>query len=121
MTDERERAGLSTSICEEALNKFGDSDDSLAGVINEHGISVRDFMLLSLVSDQDCFDIDQLGRALGLDVDALLRSVARLSAAALLCRDYNLPDRGLDHRVCVSDAGKELTRRILKTISNIDH
>ena len=118
--DERERAGLSVSICEEALDKFGRSDDSLAGLISEHNISVRDFMLLSLVTDQDCFDIDQLARALGLDNETVLRSVSRLSAAELLCPDVDLPDRGLDERVCVSQAGRKLARRILETFSGDD-
>ena len=118
--DERERAGLSTSICEAALNQFGQSDDSLAGVIGEHDISVRDFMLLSLVCDQNCFDIDQLERALGLENDAVTRSVERLSAASLLCPDVDIPETSLDKRVCASEAGKKLARRILRTISDFD-
>ena len=77
-------------------------------------------MLLSLVTDQDCFDIDQLERALGLDNEAVRRSVSRLSAAELLCPDADLPDEDLDKRVCVSEAGKELARRIHRTISGDD-
>lgn len=117
MTDERERAGQSISICEEALKKFGESDDSLAEVMHEHDISVRDFMLLSLVTDQDCFDIEQLGRALGLAKDEVKRSVARLSSAALLCPDPDIQDGTLDERVCASKAGKSFARRILAMIS----
>lgn len=120
MTDERERGGLSHSICEEALNQFGNSEDSLAGVIQEFDISVRDFMLLSLVSDQNCFDIDQLERALGLENDAVMRSVDRLSAASLVGPDRDIPDCGLDHRVCASESGKKLARRILRTIRDND-
>lgn len=117
VTVERERAGLAISICEEALSKFGQSDDSLAGIIREHDISVRDFMLLSLVTDQNCFDIDQLERALGLHNKAVLRSIGRLTAAELLCPYVDPSDRELDRRICASQAGKKLARRILSTIS----
>lgn len=103
--------GLTTSICEEALSRFRSSDDSLAGIIAEQNISVRDFMLLSLVCDQTCFDLDQLARALGLKSADVHHSVERLTAARLLFGQD-------DQRVCVSDAGRELTRRILGTLEN---
>lgn len=115
--DKRERASQSISICEEALYKFEVSDDSLAGVLRGHDISVRDFMLLSLVADQDCLEIEQLARALGLEKDVVMRSVRRLSAAALLCSDPETPAGHVDSRVCASCTGKTLARRILSTVS----
>ena len=120
VSDKRERAGQSISICEEALSKFEVSDDSLAGVFRRHDISVTDFMLLSLVADQDCLDIEQLARALGLEKDVVMRSVGRLSAATLLCSDPETPAGNVDERVCASSAGKTLARRILLTISGDD-
>jgi hypothetical protein len=120
VTDKRERASQSISICEEALYKFEVSDDSLAGVLRRHDISVRDFMLLSLVADQGCFEIEQLARALGLEKDAVKRCVRRLSAAALLGPDLEAPAGDVDSRVCASNMGKALARRILLTISGGD-
>lgn len=120
VTDKRELAGESISICEEALSNFEVSDDSLAGVLRGHDISVRDFMLLSLVADQDCLDIAQLARALGLEKDVVMRSVRRLSAAALMCPDPENPAGDVDGRVCASSTGKTLARRILLTISGDD-
>lgn len=117
VTDKRERASQSISICEEALYKFEVSDDSLAGVLRRHDISVRDFMLLSLVADQDCLEIEQLARALGLEKDVVMRSVRRLSAAALLCSDPETSTGHVDSRVCASSTGKTLARRILFTVS----
>lgn len=116
MTDDGTQAGLSRSICEEALNQFGQSDDSLAGVIGEHDISVRDFMLLSLVCDQNCLDTDQLGRALGLGNEEAFRSILRLSTAGMVRADPKLPPEKRDKRVCATDAGQELARRILNSI-----
>ena len=102
VTDDRERAGLSISICEEALSKFGQSDDSLVGVIREHDISVRDFMLLSLVCDQECFEVEQLARALGLEIEEILRSILRLAAADMVCADPDLPSVKTEKRVCAT-------------------
>jgi len=77
-------------------------------------------MMLSLVCDQECFDVDQLTRALGLARDDVLLSVGRLSAAALLCPDQEMPHLGLDRRVCASKSGKKLADRILQTITGDD-
>ena len=43
---------LTRSICEEALDSFSQSDDSLADLIEDNHIEVRDFMVLSFVCDQ---------------------------------------------------------------------
>ena len=119
MTDERYRIGLSKSICEEALYEFGRSDDSLAGMIEQYDIRVRDFMLLSLVCDQDCFELDQLGRALGLDRQEVENSASQLIAAGLLRKDDEAA-ANRDERVCASDAGRRLSSRILRSISGDD-
>ena len=116
LTDDGTQAGLSRSICEEALNQFAESDDSLAGVILEHDISVRDFMLLSLVCDQDCFDIDQLQRALGLGNEDVRDSISRLGAAGMVRPDSELPPEKRDQRVCATGGGHEFARRILRSM-----
>jgi DNA-binding MarR family transcriptional regulator len=107
---------LQKSISEEALREFDQSDDSLAGVIGQYEISVSDFMLLSLVSDQNCLDMDQLGRALGLDDSAIALSAARLSAAGLLGADNNALAADRDQRICATEAGHKLAARILGSI-----
>ncbi len=117
VTDDRDRTSDSTSISEEALNQFSLSDDSLAGLIKAFHISVRDFMLLSLVCDQDCFDLDQLGRALGLEMNDVTRSVSRLSRAGLLRPDDGVPADRRDKRVCVSEDGRQLANHVLESIS----
>jgi len=108
--------GLTRSICEEALNRFGESDDSLAGMIAQHSIGFRDFMLLSLVCDQDAFDVDQLSRALGLNREATGKSIERLADAGLVKHNgaQSLLEEGAE--VSTTVAGRVLARRILDQI-----
>ena len=105
---------LSTSICEAALSSFSESDDSLAGMIEQYRIEVRDFMFLSLLCDQESLELDQLQRALGLDEESIARSIERLTNAGLV--KHNGYDASPEH---VSDvrttiAGRVLASRILE-------
>ena len=116
MADDQARIGLSSSICEEALRRFGQSDDSLANMIEGHNIAVRDFMLLSLVCDQNCFDVPQLRRALGLDELSIFRCIERLANAGLVQRDESTPPQGRQARVCATPTGQALAQRILESV-----
>lgn len=101
---------LTTSICEEALARFRESDDSLAGMIERHAIEVRDFMLLSLLCDQESFDVDQLERALGLGRESIDRCIARLGNAGLVKHN----GAGAEALVVrTTAAGRILAQRIL--------
>jgi hypothetical protein len=103
-----DKSDLTRSICEEALTRFSNSDDSLAGIIEQYSINVRDFMLLSLVCDQGSFDIDQLGRAFGLTRKSAGEAIARLTGAGLV------KQKGAQVQTTV--AGRVLSRRILDDI-----
>jgi hypothetical protein len=104
---------LTTSICEAALTRFSESDDSLAGMIAQYAIEVRDFMLLSLLCDQESFDLDQLERAIGLDRESINQSIGRLDDAGLL--SHNGFDPGIVDlaNVRTTVAGRVLAQRIL--------
>jgi DNA-binding MarR family transcriptional regulator len=108
--------GLTPSICEEALNRFGESDDSLAGMVAHHSIGFRDFMLLSLVCDQEAFDVDQLARALGLSRERTGKSIDRLTDAGLVKHNgaATMMEDSAEVRATVS--GRVLARRILDQI-----
>ena len=99
---------LTPSICEEALDRFSESEDSLAGVIEQHSIEVRDFMLLSIVCDQVVMHMGQLGRALGLDNEAVVESIGRLLRAELVKADRE--------SITTTAAGRLVARRILDNI-----
>jgi hypothetical protein len=95
------------------MSRFSESDDSLSGLIEQHAIRVRDFMLLSLLCDQESFDIGQLERALGLEPEALDKSINRLADAGLLKHNgvaSNIPE------VRTTVAGRILAQRILDGI-----
>ncbi len=62
-------------------------DDSLASLMLNHGIKVRDFILLSFLSDQGPMSILGLARVAGLEPEVASRCSKRLSAASLLVRD----------------------------------
>jgi len=72
-------AGLSAS-------HFISKDDSLASLLLSHRIEVRDFMVLSFLSDQGSMSILQLSRVVGIEPQNALKSIKRLSAASLVLR-----------------------------------
>ena len=104
---------LTPSICEAALDRFRESDDSLAGVIEQHHIEVRDFMILSLVCDQGDFGVDPLTGALGLSAEAVIVCVERMVNAGLLQLVSENGQSVAECRIRPTDAGQLLTRKIL--------
>ena len=104
---------MTPSICEEALNRFSESDDSLAGVIADHNIDVRDFMILSLICDQEELEVDQLTRALGLGSEVIVSCVERLMSAGLLQFGEDSSLLLADSRIQSTAAGRKFARRIL--------
>ena len=114
MSDEWELADLTPSICEEALERFRQSEDSLAGLLEQNHVEVRDFMVLSFVCDQSGLDVPQLMSALRISRQSVIDCADRLTKAGL-CRygpgaDGEQPDR----RVVPTAAGRKLTRRVLE-------
>lgn len=92
------------------MSRFSESDDSLGGLIERHAIRVRDFMLLSLLCDQESFDIGQLERAMGLEPEVLEKSINRLAGAGFVKHNgvaSNIPE------VRTTAAGRILAQRIL--------
>ena len=116
LVNESTHDDLTTSICEEALARFSESDDSLTGMIERYAIKVRDFMLLSLLCDQESFGVDQLERALGLDRDSIDRCIGRVDEAGLV--KHNGAGNGTDSLVVqTTAAGRILAQRILNGLN----
>ena len=108
LAQRRIQGELTPSICEEALNRFSESEDSLAGLIAEHSIEVRDFMLLSIVCDQVEMHMGQLSRALGLSNEAVVECIGRLIRAELVRADRE--------SITTTAAGRLVARRILDNV-----
>lgn len=66
------------------MTHFSESDDSLAGVVENHNIEVRDFMILSIICDQGGMSAEELCSALGLSRHSVADCVDRLTAAELV-------------------------------------
>ena len=73
-----------TSITEETVAQYLKVGDSLAGLIAEHDLHVRDFVLLSFVCDQGPMDIVQLVDVLGLGRSSTLGCIERLEKTGLI-------------------------------------
>lgn len=105
--------GLTRSICEEALDRFSHSDDSLAGLIEANNIEVRDFMILSFVCDQNQLAVEQLMRALGLSRESVLDCVERLVQADLVVYRQVATVAEPGNGVSPTSAGRMIARRVL--------
>ncbi len=104
---------LTRSICEEALDRFSESDDSLAGLIEAYNIEVRDFMLLSFVCDQTELGIEQLMRTLGLSRETVLDCVERLVGAGLIVHRQVATVTDVPDSVSPTPDGRTIARRVL--------
>jgi len=78
---------IDASIAGQSAEHYIAMDDSLAALLLNHGIKVRDFILLSFLSDQGPMSVRRLSRAVGIDPKNTLRSLRRLSTAHLVLRD----------------------------------
>ena len=113
MDDERRTRNLTRSICEEVLEQFSKSDDSLAGLIEANHIEVRDFMILSLICDQGEMGVDQLTSALGLSYETILGCIENLRAAGFAKLVDGSTPMFYAARFESTAAGRLITRRIL--------
>ena len=113
LSRKQDQRDLSPSICEEALSQFSQSDDSLAGIIEQNHIEVRDFLILSFVCDQNAMSVAQLSGALGLSHHTVIDCLSRLIHADLAATGKPGKSSILTERISPTAAGRLLTRRIL--------
>ena len=107
---------LTRSICEAALESLSESDDSLAGLIEDNHIEVRDFMVLSFVCDQNEMAIEQLSSTLGLSRSTVVGCIERLQTAGLAAYQDDADSADSSDTVIPTPAGRTITDRILSAI-----
>ena len=107
---------LTPSICAAALERFSQSEDSLAGIIEQHHIAVREFMIVSLICDQEELGLDQLSRALGLSAKTVIDCVERMIDAGMLQLGAGSSLHLEDCRIQSTPAGQLITRKILGNV-----
>jgi DNA-binding MarR family transcriptional regulator len=108
------------SISGLSAEHFITKDDSLASLLLNHGIQVRDFILLSFLSDQGPMTAVRLARVVGIEPSLILEGIKRLSAANLLVREPSTTDDILDSVARLTTRGEEIASRISDQIENHD-
>lgn len=89
-------------------------NDSLAEVLQTSGMELRDFIVLSFVSDQGPIDTERLARLIGLDRDTTLRCIEGLINVGLLVSDVFADAVSGD--VVTTDDGNRLAKEILSQL-----
>lgn len=104
------------SISGMSAELFLSNDDSLAALVVSHGIKVRDFILLSFLSDQGPMSVSRLARVVSIDPQSTLRGLKRLSAANLVLRSPAEKSAELESIARLTSRGEETAARISNQI-----
>jgi DNA-binding MarR family transcriptional regulator len=112
MNDALRRGMKSDSISGQSAANFVTENDTLASLLLNHGITVRDFILLSFLSDQGSLSVLQLARVVDIEPETVFQSVKRLSAASLVLRDPNSTDTKTEIMVTLTGRGEQVASRI---------
>jgi len=100
------------SISGRSAALYFEHDASLAALLVSRGIRVRDFIMLSFLSDQGPMSVTQLSRAVSIEPEILLNSMKRLSAAALIVWDPTSIGNDTDTVVRLTTRGQDVAKRI---------
>jgi DNA-binding MarR family transcriptional regulator len=100
------------SISGMSAELFATKDDSLASLLLNHGIKVRDFILLSFLSDQGPMSVIRLARVVGIEPDKTDEGLRRLSAVNLVLREPAASNEKLDSVARLTSRGEEIAGRI---------
>ena len=87
-------------------------DDSLASLLLNHGIKIRDFILLSFLADQGPMSVLRLSRVVDITPDDTLNSLKRLSAVSLVLREPAPNDELLESISRLTTRGEEIAEKI---------
>jgi len=104
------------SISGQSAAYFISKDDSLAALLLNHGIKVRDFVLLSFLSDLGPMSVLRLSRIVGIEPRKTLRGLKRLSAANLVLRDPAPTNDKLQSIARLTGRGENIAGRISEQI-----
>jgi DNA-binding MarR family transcriptional regulator len=105
------------SISGMSAELFLSQDDSLAALVVSHGIKVRDFILLSFLSDQGPMSVSRLARVVGIDPQSTLRGLKRLSSANLVLRNPTEKSEQFESIARLTSRGEETAARISNQLS----
>lgn len=110
--DERDDKTAGSTISGRSAALYFKHDPSLASLLISHGIRVRDFIMLSFLSDQGPMSVTQLSHAVSIEPEILSNGMARLSAAGLIVRDPKPNGDDPESIVKLTTRGRDVARRI---------
>lgn len=88
--------------------------DSLGAILQESGMEMREFIVLSFVSDQGPINVVRLAKLIGIDLDTTSRCIGRLINAGLLVGDVLAVATESD--VVATDLGNLVAEKILSQL-----
>ena len=100
------------SISGRSADFYVKKDDSLASLLLSHGIKVRDFILLSFLSDQGPMSITRLAHIVGIGRKSTLEGLKRLSAANLVLREPAPTNDEMESMARLTSRGEDIAGRI---------
>lgn len=110
--DDTNNGDRGDSISGRSAALYFSQDPSLAQLLISHGIRVRDFILISFLSDQGPLTLIQLARVMNMGQASLLKSIKKLAAAGLVTRDPVTSDPEQESRVKLTSRGQDTANRI---------
>ena len=110
--DEREDMNDGDSISGRSAALYFKDDPSLASLLLSHGFRVRDFIVLSFLSDQGPMSVTQLSHAISVEPDILMNGMKRLSEAELIVWDPKSIGNDADSVVELTTRGQDVAKRI---------
>lgn len=107
MNDERNGTGCENSEPGRSAALYYSHDPSMAHLLLNFGIQVRDFIVVSFLADHGPQTIDQLARMTRVEPSGLLKCVKRLAAAGLVVREPVSLESGAESRVRLTSRGQD--------------
>jgi DNA-binding MarR family transcriptional regulator len=111
-SDDTPRDKSDVSISGRSAALFISNDASIARLLEQHGIKVRDFILMSFLSDQGALSVEQLARVLCIEPHDVLNSVERLATAGLVVRESATKGSGRMSMVRLTDRGQNVANSV---------
>ena len=104
-------AGAEDTISGTAATLAFSTDLMQASLLESYGLRVREFIVLSFLSDQGPMDVGQLGRLVNIEKEHLSQSIDRLADAGLVMRPSGARHSD-DSYVILSGEGSEVANLI---------
>jgi DNA-binding MarR family transcriptional regulator len=111
-SDDTPRDNSDVSISGRSAALFVSNDESIARLLEQHGIKVRDFILMSFLADQGALSVERLARVVCIEPHDVLNSVKRLATAGLVVREFATNGSGRMSIVRLTGRGQDVANSV---------